>query len=73
MALLDIEADFQRIFGFSLTEGKQWLVKSGTNLIFAAIVLFVGFWLGQLTYSLPAVASNGSNSVNRRGNRHNAE
>ncbi|TSJ41245.1 mechanosensitive ion channel family protein [Fluviicola chungangensis] len=47
MALLDIEADFQRIFGFSLTEGKQWLVKSGTNLIFAAIILFVGFWLAK--------------------------
>lgn len=47
MALLDIEADFQRIFGFSLNEGKQWLVKSGTNLIFAAIVLFVGFWLAK--------------------------
>jgi small conductance mechanosensitive channel len=47
MALLDIEADFQRIFGFSLTEGKQWLVKSGTNLIFAAIILFVGFWVAK--------------------------
>lgn len=47
MALLDIEADFQRIFGFSLTEGKQWLVKSGTNLIFAAIILFVGFWIAK--------------------------
>jgi small conductance mechanosensitive channel len=47
MALLDIEADFQRIFGFSLNEGKQWLVKSGTNLIFAAIILFVGFWIAK--------------------------
>lgn len=49
MALLDIEADFQRIFGFSLNEGKQWLVKSGTNLIFAAIILFVGFWIAKWT------------------------
>ncbi|MNJ90789.1 Small-conductance mechanosensitive channel [compost metagenome] len=47
MALLDIEADFQRIFGFSLDQGKQWLVKSGTNLIFAAIILFVGFWVAK--------------------------
>jgi small conductance mechanosensitive channel len=47
MALLDIEADFQRIFGFSLAEGKQWLVKSGTNLIFAVIILLVGFWIAK--------------------------
>lgn len=47
MALLDIEADFQRIFGFSLAEGKQWLVKSGTNLIFAVIILLAGFWLAK--------------------------
>lgn len=47
MALLDIEADFQRIFGFSLDEGKQWLVKSGTNLIFAVIILLAGFWLAK--------------------------
>ncbi len=47
MALLDIEADFQRIFGFSLTEGKQWLVKSGTNLIFAVIILLAGFWIAK--------------------------
>lgn len=47
MALLDIEADFQRIFGFSLNEGKQWLVKSGTNLIFAVIILLVGFWIAK--------------------------
>lgn len=47
MALLDIEADFQRIFGFTLAEGKQWLVKSGTNLIFAALILFLGWWLSK--------------------------
>lgn len=47
MALLDIDADFQRIFGFSLTEGKQWLVKSGTNLIFAVIILLAGFWIAK--------------------------
>lgn len=47
MALLDLETDFQRIFGFSLSEGKQWLVKSGTNLIFALLILIVGWWLAK--------------------------
>lgn len=47
MALLDIESDFHRIFGFSLLEGKQWLVKSGTNLIFATLILFIGFWIAK--------------------------
>ncbi len=47
MPLLDIEANFQHIFGFSLNEGKQWLVKSGTNLVFAVIILLVGFWLAK--------------------------
>ncbi|WP_343604310.1 mechanosensitive ion channel domain-containing protein [Fluviicola sp.] len=42
-----ISADFERIFGFSWTEAKQWLVKSGTNLIFAIIILFVGFWIAK--------------------------
>ena len=26
-----LAGDFHRLFGFSLDEGKQWLVKSGTN------------------------------------------
>lgn len=47
MPLLDIEANFQNIFGFSLNEGKQWLVKSGTNLILAVIIFLVGFWLAK--------------------------
>lgn len=40
-------ADFQRVFGFSFTEAKQWLVKSGTNLIFAILILLIGFWLAK--------------------------
>lgn len=42
-----ISADFERIFGFSWTEAKQWLVKSGTNLIFAVIILLAGFWIAK--------------------------
>ncbi|MDR0803238.1 mechanosensitive ion channel domain-containing protein [Fluviicola sp.] len=42
-----ISADFERIFGFSWTEAKQWLVKSGTSLIFAIIVLLAGFWIAK--------------------------
>ncbi|MNV32782.1 Small-conductance mechanosensitive channel [compost metagenome] len=47
MPLLDIEANFKHIFGFSLDQGKQWLVKSGTNLVFAVIILLIGFWLAK--------------------------
>jgi small conductance mechanosensitive channel len=42
-----LAGDFHRIFGFSLDQGKQWLVKSGTNLIFAIIILLAGFWLAK--------------------------
>lgn len=42
-----LAGDFHRIFGFSLDEGKQWLVKSGTNLIFAVVILLGGFWLAK--------------------------
>ena len=42
-----LAGDFHRLFGFSLDEGKQWLVKSGTNLIFAVVILLGGFWLAK--------------------------
>lgn len=38
---------FQQIFGFSLDEGKQWLVRTGTNLVFAVVILVVGWWLAK--------------------------
>lgn len=38
---------FQQIFGFSFDEAKQWLVRSGSNLLFAIIVLVVGWWLAK--------------------------
>ncbi len=41
------ELDFQRVFGFSLTEGKQWLVRSGTNIFFALVVLVIGWWIAK--------------------------
>lgn len=43
----NISSDFQHIFGFSMTEAKQWLVKSGTNLLFTIIILIVGWWLAK--------------------------
>lgn len=42
-----ISSDFQHVFGFSMTEAKQWLVKSGTNLLFAVIILVIGWWLAK--------------------------
>lgn len=33
------------IFGFSWTEAKQFVVRSGSNLLIAAVILFVGWWL----------------------------
>ncbi|HRP53036.1 MAG TPA: mechanosensitive ion channel [Fluviicola sp.] len=47
MSFLKIESDFQQIFGFSLLEGKQWLVRTGTNLIFAIAILLIGFWFAK--------------------------
>ncbi len=38
---------FQDIFGFSFVEAKQWLVLSGTNLLFAILILVVGWWLSK--------------------------
>lgn len=43
----DLSSDFQHVFGFSLTEAKQWVVKSGTNLLFAALILFIGWWFAK--------------------------
>ncbi len=41
------EERFQGIFGFSFTEAKQFLVRSGTHIILAIIVLIVGWWLAK--------------------------
>ena len=38
---------FQQIFGFGLDEAKQWLVRTGTNLLFAVIILVVGWWIAK--------------------------
>lgn len=52
MLLSGFEQKFQNIFGFSLTEGKQFLVRSGTNIIFAIIILVIGWslakWAGKM-------------------------
>ena len=39
--------DFEQIFGFSLVDAKQWLVKSGTNLLMALIILLLGWWMAK--------------------------
>lgn len=41
------ESDFQGVFGFSLDEAKQWLVRSGTNILFAILILVIGWWLAK--------------------------
>lgn len=45
--LSGFEERFQGIFGFSFTEAKQFLVRSGTHIIFAIIVLVVGWWVAK--------------------------
>jgi small conductance mechanosensitive channel len=35
------------MFGFSLDDAKQWLVKSGTNLIMAILILLIGWWFAK--------------------------
>lgn len=47
LKLAPFEKRFESIFGFSWTEMKQFFVKSGTNLIFALVVLFVGWWFAK--------------------------
>ncbi|AEA45138.1 mechanosensitive ion channel family protein [Fluviicola taffensis] len=42
-----IDHGFKKIMGFTADDAKQWLVKSGTNLLVAAIIFFVGFWLAK--------------------------
>lgn len=42
-----LETDFERVFGFSLPEAKQWLVRSGTNIIFAILILVIGWWIAK--------------------------
>jgi len=41
------QSDFQHLFGFSLTDAKQWLVRSGTNILFAIVILVIGWWLAK--------------------------
>jgi small conductance mechanosensitive channel len=41
------EENFHNIFGFTLEQGKQFLVRSGTNLVVAVIVLVVGWWIAK--------------------------
>jgi small conductance mechanosensitive channel len=38
---------FESIFGMSLSEGKQWLVRYATNLFFAILVLVIGWWIAK--------------------------
>lgn len=38
---------FQNVFGVSWTEARQLIVRSGTNLVFAVIILLVGWWLAN--------------------------
>lgn len=37
----------QAVLGFTWTEAKQFIVRSGTNLIVAVIILSVGWWLAK--------------------------
>jgi len=38
---------FHSIFGFSVEQGKQFLVRSGSHIVLAVIVLVVGWWLAK--------------------------
>lgn len=40
-------AKFEQIFGFSFVEAQQWLVKSGTNIVLAVLILVIGWWLAK--------------------------
>lgn len=42
-----LDHGFKKIMGFTTDDAKQWLVKSGTNLLVAVIIFFVGFWLAK--------------------------
>lgn len=37
----------QETFGFSWTEAKQFIVRSGSNLVIAIIILVVGWWIAK--------------------------
>ncbi len=41
------QSDFHAIFGFSLDDAKQWLVRSGTNILFAILILVIGWWIAK--------------------------
>ncbi len=38
---------FEAIFGMSLSEGKQWLLRSVTSFFFAILVLVIGWWIAK--------------------------
>lgn len=42
-----LDQGFKKIMGFTADDAKQWLVKSGTNLLVAVIIFLVGFWLAK--------------------------
>lgn len=42
-----LDHGFKKIMGFTTDDAKQWLVKSGTNLLVAVIIFFVGMWLAK--------------------------
>ncbi|MNE11278.1 Small-conductance mechanosensitive channel [compost metagenome] len=42
-----IDNGLKKITGFTADDAKQWLVKSGTNLILAVVIFLVGFWLAK--------------------------
>jgi len=44
---LSFAEKFEEIFGFSFVAAKQWLVLSGTNLLFAILILIIGWWLSK--------------------------
>lgn len=45
--LSSFEKNFQAIFGFTWVEAKQFVVRSGTNFVFAVIILVVGWWIAK--------------------------
>lgn len=37
----------QETFGFSWTEAKQFIVRSGSNLVIAVLILVIGWWIAK--------------------------